>query len=208
MSTQRLLQVLAQQIAALAAEVTPRGDVPIPQARFDAALFANRGTRLRDYLAEVEKNFAQLQSAANDSRTSQVAFLAEKLVAQIAALQRELATQALRRKNQPKEAPEADLYHKLAEHQDYERRLIAMIQDRESLLGRQTTLAAQQKLQHELAALEGRLMRCRQALARIERNIERKENGFEDLSQYFNDYSRLRAGFTILCRYVSYSSHY
>ncbi|HEJ7896760.1 TPA: primosomal replication protein, partial [Serratia marcescens] len=25
---------------------------------------------------------------------------------------------------------------------------------------------------------EGRLMRCRQALARIERNIERKENGF------------------------------
>ena len=77
MSTQRLLQVLAQQIAALAAEVTPRGDVPIPQARFDAALFANRGTRLRDYLAEVEKNFAQLQSAANDSRTSQVAFLAE-----------------------------------------------------------------------------------------------------------------------------------
>lgn len=207
MSTQRLLQVLAQQIAALAAEVTPRGDVPIPQARFDAALFANRGTRLRDYLAEVEKNFAQLQSAANDSRTSQVAFLAEKLVAQIAALQRELATQALRRKNQPKEAPEADLYHKLAEHQDYERRLIGMIQDRESLLGRQTTLAAQQKLQHELAALEGRLMRCRQALARIERNIERKENGFEDLSQYFNDYSRLRAGFTILCRYASYSSH-
>lgn len=51
MSTQRLLQVLAQQIAALAAEVSPRGDAPIPQARFDAALFANRGTRLRDYLA-------------------------------------------------------------------------------------------------------------------------------------------------------------
>nr|WP_232095127.1 primosomal replication protein [Serratia ureilytica] len=169
---------MAQQIAALAAEVSPRGDAPIPQARFDAALFANRGTRLRDYLAEVEKNFAQLQNAANDSRASQVAFLAEKLVAQIAALQRELATQALRRKNQPKEAPEVDLYHKLAEHQDYERRLIAMIQDRESLLGRQNTLAAQQKLQHELAALEGRLMRCRQALARIERNIERKENGF------------------------------
>lgn len=105
MSTQRLLQVLAQQIAALAAEVTPRGDAPIPQARFDVALFANRGTRLRDYLAEVEKNFAQLQNAANDSRASQVAFLAEKLVAQISALQRELATQALRRKNQPKEAP-------------------------------------------------------------------------------------------------------
>ncbi|WP_199636549.1 primosomal replication protein [Serratia sp. PAMC26656] len=178
MSTHRLLQVLEQQIAALAAEVTPRGDAPIPQARFDAALFSNRGTRLRDYLAEVQRNFVQLQTAANDSRISQVAFLAEKLVAQITALQRELATQALRRKNQPKEVVAVDLYHKLAEHQDYERRLMSMIQDRESLLGRQTTFAAQQKLQHELAALEGRLVRCRQALARIERSIERKENGF------------------------------
>lgn len=53
-----------------------------------------------------------------------------------------------------------------------------MIQDRESLLGAQSTLAAQRKLQQEVAALEGRLMRCRQALARIERGIERKENGF------------------------------
>ena len=178
MSTHRLLQVLEQQIAALAAEVTPRGDAPIPQARFDAALFSNRGTRLRDYLAEVQRNFAQLQTAANDNRTNQVAFLAEKLVAQITALQRELATQALRRKNQPKEVVAVDLYHKLAEHQDYERRLMSMIQDRESVLGKQTTFAAQQKLQHELAALEGRLVRCRQALARIERSIERKENGF------------------------------
>lgn len=178
MSTHRLITVLEQQIAALASEVTPRGDVPISQARFDSALFANHGTRLRDYLAQVQKNFSQLQAAVRDNRTAQVAFLAEKLVAQIGALQRELATQTLRRQNQPKVATQVDLYHKLAEHQDYERRLIAMIQDRESLLGKQTTLAGQKKLQQELAAIEGRLMRCRQALARIERSIERKENGF------------------------------
>ncbi|MBI0221119.1 primosomal replication protein, partial [Yersinia pestis subsp. pestis] len=69
-------------------------------------------------------------------------------------------------------------YHKLAEHQDYERRILAMIQDRESQLGRQSLLVEQQKIQKELAALEGRLMRCRQALIRIERSIEKKENGF------------------------------
>jgi primosomal replication protein N'' len=177
-NTQHLLQALQQQIAALASEVTPRGDTPVSQARFDSALFANHGTRLRDYLAQVQKNFSQLQSAVHDNRNAQVAFLAEKLVAQIGALQRELATQTLRRQNQPKAPAQVDLYHKLAEHQDYERRLLAMIQDRESLLGRQTTLAGQQKIQQELAALEGRLMRCRQALARIERSIERKENGF------------------------------
>lgn len=81
MSTQRLLEALEQQIKVLASEITPRGDAPIPQARFDTALFSNRGTRLRDYLAEVQKNFAQLQTAANDNRTTQVAFLAEKLLA-------------------------------------------------------------------------------------------------------------------------------
>lgn len=53
-----------------------------------------------------------------------------------------------------------------------------MIQDRESQLGRQSLLVEQQKIQKELAALEGRLMRCRQALIRIERSIEKKENGF------------------------------
>ena len=206
MSTQRLLQVLAQQIAALAAEVTPRGDVPIPQARFDAALFANRGTRLRDYLAEVERISPSCKAPPTTAAPARWPFWpktggSDRCPAARAGNPGAAAQEPAER------SPEADLYHKLAEHQDYERRLIGMIQDRESLLGRQTTLAAQQKLQHELAALEGRLMRCRQALARIERNIERKENGFEDLSQYFNDYSRLRAGFTILCRYASYSSH-
>ncbi|TQI79251.1 restart primosome assembly protein PriC [Serratia fonticola] len=178
MSTHRLLQALEQQITALASEIQPQGDVPIPQARFDIALFSNHGTRLRDYLAEVQKNFAQLQTAVKDNRTAHVAFLAEKLVTQLTALQREMATLALRRKNQPKETVDVDLYHKLAEHQDYERRLISMIEDRENLLGQQTTFAAQKKLQQELAAIEGRLVRCRQALTRIERSIERKENGF------------------------------
>lgn len=178
MSTHRLLQALEQQITTLASEIQPQGDVPIPQARFDIALFANHGTRLRDYLAEVQKNFAQLQTAVKDNRTAHVAFLAERLVTQLTALQREMATLALRRKNQPKETVDVDLYHKLAEHQDYERRLISMIEDRENLLGQQTTFAAQKKLQQELAAIEGRLVRCRQALTRIERSIERKENGF------------------------------
>lgn len=176
MSTQRLLQVLAQQIAALAAEVTPRGDVPIPQARFDAALFANRGTRLRDYLAEVERISPSCKAPPTTAAPARWPFWPKNWW--LRSLPCSASWQpVLRRKNQPKEAPEADLYHKLAEHQDYERRLIGMIQDRESLLGRQTTLAAQQKLQHELAALE-ETDALPPALARIERNIERKENGF------------------------------
>jgi primosomal replication protein N'' len=178
-STQKILQRLEQQVEALAKEIEPIASTPARQARFDVALFSTHGTRLRDYLAEVRKNLAHLILVVDERRPEQVAFLAEKLVAQITALQRELATQTLRTTDQSRlDTTPQDLYHKLAEHQQFERRLIAMIEDRESSLGQQSTFAQQKKIQQELAALEGRLMRCRQALKRIERNIERKENGF------------------------------
>ncbi|EOV4130146.1 primosomal replication protein PriC [Yersinia enterocolitica] len=178
MSTEKLLQVLESQIGALSAQVGPQANMPSQQARFDLKLFGNHGNRFRDYLLEVHKNMAQLKQVVAENRTQQVAFLAEKLVAQISALQRELATQKLRKTNPEPKYNKLDPYHKLAEHQDYERRILAMIQDRESQLGKQNLLTEQQKIQKELAALEGRLMRCRQALIKIERSIEKKENGF------------------------------
>lgn len=51
-----------------------------------------------------------------------------------------------------------------------------MINDRELKLNQQTTLNHQQKIQKEIAALAGRLARCRQSLTRIEKSIEYKEN--------------------------------
>lgn len=178
MSTEKLLQVLGNQVEALSAQIAPQANMPSQQARFDLNLFGNHGNRFRDYLLEVRKNMDQLKLVVAENRTQQVAFLAEKLVAQISALQRELATQKLRKSNPEPKYNKLDPYHKLAEHQDYERRILAMIQDRESQLGKQSLLSEQQKMQKELAALEGRLMRCRQALIKIERSIEKKENGF------------------------------
>lgn len=178
MSTEKLLQVLESQIETLSAQLAPQANTPSQQARFDLNLFSNHGNRFRDYLQEVRKNMAQLKQVVAENRLQQVAFLAEKLVAQISALQRELATQKLRQSNPEPRENQLDPYHKLAEYQDYERRLLAMIQDRESQLGKQNLLSEQQKMQKELAALEGRLMRCRQALIKIERSIEKKENGF------------------------------
>ncbi|AJJ04617.1 primosomal replication priB and priC family protein [Yersinia pseudotuberculosis IP 32953] len=178
MSTEKLLQVLESQIEALSAQIAPQANTPSQQARFDLNLFSNHGNRFRDYLQEVRKNMTQLKQVVEENRLQQVAFLADKLVAQISALQRELATQKIRKSNPEPRDHQSDPYHKLAEHQDYERRILAMIQDRESQLGQQSLLVEQQKIQKELAALEGRLMRCRQALIRIERSIEKKENGF------------------------------
>lgn len=53
-----------------------------------------------------------------------------------------------------------------------------MVRERELRLAACQTLAQQQQIQRELAAMEGRLQRCRQALRRIEKQIERRENGF------------------------------
>ncbi|AUH01676.1 primosomal replication protein [Pectobacteriaceae bacterium CE70] len=176
MNTQTLLQALEHQITTLAQEIASVATHPASQSRFDRQLFSCYGTRLGDYLHEVQQNHQHLRQYVAEKRTERVAFMAEKLLAQITALQRELATQQLRQQ-EPTSAPPKDLYHKLSEHQGFERRLLAMIQDRESLLYQQTTLSEQQRLQKELAALEGRLLRCRQALSRLEKQIERREQG-------------------------------
>ena len=178
MSTERILHVLDQQIETLSREIEPIGHVSATQARFDIALFSTKGTRLRDYLAEIKNNLRQLNQEVVEKRSAQVAFIAERLVAQITAMQRELATQTLRKTHQTPERKSHDHYTRLAETQQFERRLVAMIEDRETTLGQLATFADQQRVQKELAALEGRLMRCRQALAKIERQIERQEKGF------------------------------
>ncbi|MEE8727603.1 MAG: primosomal replication protein [Rahnella inusitata] len=178
MSTERILHVLDQQIETLSREIEPIGHVSATQARFDIALFSTKGTRLRDYLAEIKNNLRQLNQEVVEKRSAQVAFIAERLVAQITAMQRELATQTLRKTHQTPERKSHDNYTRLAETQQFERRLIAMIEDRETTLGQLATFSDQQRVQKELAALEGRLMRCRQALAKIERQIERQEKGF------------------------------
>ncbi|BCG10480.1 primosomal replication protein PriC [Buttiauxella agrestis] len=176
MKTASLLQALNTRVAELAQAIAPVSLQRASQARFDSKLFSTHSTQLKDYLSEVQANLEQLQLSVKVGRTEQVAYLAEKLVAQIAALQRELATVKMR-KNDPQPVVAENLYEKLSTHQDYERRIQIMISDRESQLSLQATLAGQQKLQKELAALEGRLQRCRQALTRIERAIERRERG-------------------------------
>ncbi|MBI0222629.1 primosomal replication protein, partial [Yersinia pestis subsp. pestis] len=104
MSTEKLLQVLESQIEALSAQIAPQANTPSQQARFDLNLFSNHGNRFRDYLQEVRKNMTQLKQVVEENRLQQVAFLADKLVAQISALQRELATQKIRKSNpEPRE---------------------------------------------------------------------------------------------------------
>ncbi len=172
----RLLTTLNDRLDGLAARIASGKHVKVEQSRFDSQLFQTRGSRLEDYLAESRETLQRLSTAADGEHTDRVAWLAQRLIDQMTALARELATQDLRRQQPAAVVPE-DYYTKLNEHQDYERRLLAMIRDRDSLRQSATDSVRQQQLQQEIAALEGRLARCRQALVRIERLIERRENG-------------------------------
>ncbi|MDX7991186.1 primosomal replication protein [Xenorhabdus littoralis] len=178
MGIQNLLSALEKQISILEGDLALLTDIPFSIARFDQALFHHHSNKLGGYMQEIQQNMKQLKACVTDNRIEQVKFLSERLVIQIEALKREISTQALRKQEDKFEhrSQERNLYQRLAEHQDYERRLIAMIDDRELQLNKQIMLNDKYKLQKEIAALAGRLARCRQALMRIERSIEKQEN--------------------------------
>lgn len=155
---------LSQLIVALRQQILAMPDAAARVPRFDRQLFLSKGTRLQDYLDEIDHNFQQL--CQNNGNPGRVGWLAERLVDQIAALQREASTQTLRLR---RERPVPDhRRQKRDEYREYERRLLAMIAQREQRLALAETLAIQQQLKRELEALEGRLARCRQALRAVE----------------------------------------
>ena len=157
-------QRLHQLLIALRQEIARHPDGVCRPPRFDTPLLQTKGTRLAAYLPEVEQNFARLCDVSHDLARS--AWLAERLVDQIAALQREASTQQLRtRREQPVKNPRATKYQ---EYREFERRLLAMIDQREQRLALAETLAVQHQLKQDLETLEGRLARCRQAIRSVE----------------------------------------
>ncbi|MFV9996434.1 MAG: primosomal replication protein PriC [Arsenophonus endosymbiont of Dermacentor nuttalli] len=178
MKTQKLLNSLEEQIETLAAQIKPIAQSASITSRFDQQLFHRKSHQLSDCLFEIKHHFNQLKNEVITLSLEQVTFLTEKIIAQISAITRESAIQTLReQENQLSQKEQTvDLYERLVQHQDYERRLVAMINDREQQLDKQQSYVACKKLQQEIAALTGRLARCRQALSRIEKVIERYEN--------------------------------
>lgn len=182
MKTQTLLAALKTQIEHLEQRVLPLSDNPFELARFDRSLFNHRSIKLGDCLDDIRKHYDQLCHSVSLAHSQQVVFLAEKIVCQIQALSREISTQPLRDKETQysQKKSNIDLYERLTQHQGYERRLVAMIDDRELTLNQQTNPAQRHKLQQEIAALAGRLYRCRLALQRIDKSIEQQESLYHD----------------------------
>lgn len=154
---QKIVETLRQRIAQ-----QPDGVCRVP--RFDAALFHTKGTRLSDYLQELERNLHHLQQKQHSAVQQQ--WLAQRVLDQLAALQRECESQQLR----PwREQPRRDTrQQKRVEYQGYETRLLAMLRQREAHLARAETLSVQQQLMREVEQLQARLSRCRVALYQLD----------------------------------------
>ncbi|EOV8972862.1 primosomal replication protein PriC [Cronobacter turicensis] len=163
-----LLQSLKTRVATLRELIGPLASQRHFSPRFDRQLFSCSGARLGDYLAEAEESLPHLEAAVTQGDTARVAWLAERLAAQIEALQREAATATLRR-HENAHLPGGRLHARLAEYQEYERRLLAMKTGRE----RRCAENHDPQLAREIDALNERLARCRAAIARTERALER-----------------------------------
>ncbi|MEG1210817.1 MAG: primosomal replication protein N'' [Leclercia sp.] len=172
MKTALLLQTLQNQLTALRTQASPLMQHATLKPRFDRQLFRTRSTVIKDYLDEAQANLDELVHAVEKAQTEQVTWLANHLTEQIVALHREIAAWPLRVWDSPAVGM-TKWQRKRLEHQEFERRLCEMRQDRQRRLEQAETLQEQQLLMRELTALEGRLERCRKALDDIERVIAR-----------------------------------
>lgn len=157
-----LLQTLEERLATLRQRCAPLAQHATLSARFDRHLFRTRSTLLQGYLEEADANLAALRQAVKHEQLPQVAWLAEHLASQLEAISRETAAPGLGR-----------WQRRRIQHQEFERRLLAMTQERKIRLAQATGLVEQQTLQKEVEIYEGRLARCRHALEKIENVLAR-----------------------------------
>ncbi|WP_342321811.1 primosomal replication protein N'' [Kosakonia sp. BYX6] len=172
MKSDALLQTLERQLTVLRQQAAPLAQHTTVSPRFDRHLFQTRNTLMQSYLDETAANLAALRHAVNGNHLPQVTWLAEHLTAQIAALTRESAVWSLRAWDNSSPGITRWQRRRL-QHQEYERRLLAMKREREQRLTTVTTLIEQQQLHKEVEALSARLARCRNALDNIESVLAR-----------------------------------
>ncbi|MFB9134430.1 primosomal replication protein [Vibrio olivae] len=171
----KTLEQLDIQAAALDRQ---RGEHHLPL--FDERLFRGQARLLTPCVQEARSTYDSiLRESQNNLLTAERAeFLTERLVAQIGAIQRELATTSIR-KSEPKHSsyyrkPINKLYQELAQHQEWERRLKDMVMEKEYLLSH-SSLGQQQEAQQVLLATEQRLKRCQAAKLKLENQITYRE---------------------------------
>lgn len=162
---------------------------------FSLHLFSTKSDKFYPYVQELNKQISDLQRFVTSYPDELVQSLIEKIESQMTSLMTALAANtamhqdasiqmaANKVKYQKKQLnivakkilqPTHELYQKLSEHHEFERRLTAMLHEKES-----SRMAANKatvdKLSQDVLILHQRLGRCRKAISLIERDIELAE---------------------------------
>jgi len=158
---------------------------------FSESLFATNSDKIQHYVAEIREKTVELSRLLVNGRKelshSRLQSIEQQISAVINALRsnkgihqeaqyRLNAINSRRYKKAAKELFQSSqaLYQQLSEHHEFERRLQVMLQEREQL--RQAASPSKiNKIAAEVLALHQRLGRCRQAISKIERQIELSE---------------------------------
>lgn len=141
---------------------------------FDRALFNTESRLLLPYVEELEQTFTLLTlEPKNGKQSFQMAYLSEKLVNQLSAIQRETNNQS-RATVRKSETSISELYQDLEQHLEWENRLKAMIGNKIQKL-EQSAEEERSEIEQALLTLEQRLFRCQVARQKIENSIARQK---------------------------------
>jgi len=150
------------------------------QPLFDERLFHCRARLLLPCVEEAKATYQSIEREQASGRltATRAEYLSEQLLAQMAAIQREISTVTVR-SNEIKHSshfrkPINQLYQELAQHNEWERRLKEMVLEKQRELDKAPAFL-QQEAQKALMTTEQRLLRCQQAKHKLENQITYRE---------------------------------
>lgn len=158
---------------------------------FSLKLFTTKGKQYAPYVSEIKLLFSKLPSLLNNTSKMPAELAIEKIEHQINALSTALSSfkqqkkhedffakqekkQRYKKYTQTLLQPTHSLYQQLAETHEFERRLLVMLEEKQVALNNASESTRQAK-QQEVLVVHQRLGRCRQAISKIERQIEMAE---------------------------------
>lgn len=142
-------------------------------------LNVNKEIIAKESLAQIEQQISALMNALQSNQamhqTAQLTFDVKKTIrAKNAKRNQVKANEQYNKLTKAVLLSSHQLYQKLNEHHEFERRLMDMVQTRQQQLA-QCTASQNTNISQEVLALHQRLGRCRKAISGIERDIELAE---------------------------------
>lgn len=155
---------------------------------FNSSCFYCQSDEVRDYLKELENNIKRLEQISEAGYSE---FLTERITQQFVCLKALVNARSVNSKNQSYKRDKQkklaqikhfankatkssqDLYSELSELQQFERRLLDMVNEKQMQLNAYTGSKNRQELQQQVLLTQQRLGRCRQALSKVEEQIQR-----------------------------------